>query len=65
MSAWPETWIEADFMPGEGAERKVGNGGAKTGAGFELGERKGSLDDDNATPNGTRPKTEAEVVVTG
>jgi hypothetical protein len=65
VSAWSETWIEADFMPAEGAKREVGNGGAKAAAGLELGERKGLLDDDNATPNGAGPKTEAKVVENG
>ena len=52
-------------MPAGGAEREVGNEGVKAAAHFELGERKRLPDDDDATPNGAGPKTEAEVVVNG
>jgi hypothetical protein len=37
----------------------------KAAAGFEIRERKGLPDKDDATPNGAGPKTKAEVVVNG
>jgi hypothetical protein len=52
-------------MPAGGAERDIGNEGVKAAAGFEIRERKGLPDNDDATPNGAGPKTKAEVVVNG
>jgi hypothetical protein len=61
VSGWPETWIDADLMQAEGAKREDGKGKANADADLKLGEKKGLLDDDNATLNGTGPETEAEV----